>query len=62
MPIIQFAMPSRNKPLKHIYWEECPKYDKNAKYVGIPLHHIADNLSAMQSVMTWFLAIAYLDG
>ncbi|EEB89217.1 hypothetical protein MPER_12710, partial [Moniliophthora perniciosa FA553] len=34
MPIIQFVMPSRNKPLKkllHFYWEVCPKYDESGK-------------------------------
>jgi coatomer subunit beta len=34
MPIIQYCMPSRSKPLKkllHFYWEVCPKYDENGK-------------------------------
>jgi len=34
MPIIQYVLPSKNKPLKkllHFYWEVCPKYDDNGK-------------------------------
>ncbi|PWN44690.1 putative SEC26 [Ceraceosorus guamensis] len=34
MPIIQYVLPSRSKPLKkmlHFYWEVCPKYDDQGK-------------------------------
>ncbi|TFL03311.1 adaptin N terminal region-domain-containing protein [Pterulicium gracile] len=34
MPVIQFVMPSKHKPLKkllHFYWEVCPKYDESGK-------------------------------
>jgi vesicle coat complex subunit len=34
MPVIQYALPSKNKQLKkllHFYWEVCPKYDDNGK-------------------------------
>jgi vesicle coat complex subunit len=34
MPIIQYALPSKNKQLKkllHFYWEVYPKYDDNGK-------------------------------
>lgn len=34
MPIIQYVLPSKSKPIKkllHFYWEICPKYDENGK-------------------------------